>query len=117
VAREILAVLEVELVLSAFLGRTGGDDALGLRIAQDRGAELLVDQDAGLVGGRAAAQRRAEAVLDDLLGAGDFGGLRVAERRLETEKPALEGTAVIERLDVERPIVPARHQPFPFILR
>ena len=58
-----------------------------------------------------------EAVIDDLLGAGDFGGLGVAERRLQTEQPALEGTAVIERLDVERPIVSPRHQALPFILR
>ena len=116
-AREILAILEVELVLAALLGRTGGDDTLGRRIAQDRGAELLVDQDAGLVLGHAAGQRRAEAVIDDLLGAGDFGGLRVAERRLPAEQPALEGAAVIERLDVERPIVSPRHQALPFSLR
>src|SRR5207253_4323716 len=110
VTHEIFAVLKVELVLSALLCRTGGGNALGGRVAQDRGAELLVDQDAGLSGGRAAGQRRPEAVIDDLLGAGDFGGLGTAERRLPAEQPALEGTAVIERQNIERPIVSPRHQ-------
>ena len=57
-AREILAIFEVELVLPALLRRAGGDDTLGRRIAQDGGAELLVDQDAGLLLGHAAGERR-----------------------------------------------------------
>jgi hypothetical protein len=77
-AREILAILEIELVLSALLGRAGGDDTPRNRIAQDRGAELLVHQDAGLLLRHASAERRAEAIVDNLLGAGDFGRLRLA---------------------------------------
>jgi hypothetical protein len=75
---EVLAILEVERVLSALLRRAGGDDALGGRIAQDGGAELLVHQDAGLFLGRASSERRQEAIVDDLLGASDFGCLRIA---------------------------------------
>ena len=109
-AREILAIFEVELVLSALLRRTGRDDALGGRIAQDGSAELLVHQDAGLRRGRAARQRRLEAVVDHLLGAGDLGGLRVAQRRLPAEQLGLEGATVIERQDIERAIEPSSHQ-------
>jgi hypothetical protein len=39
---KILAIFEIELMLPAFLGRAGGDDALGCRIAKQGRAELLV---------------------------------------------------------------------------
>jgi len=57
---KILAIFEVELVLPALLRRAGGDDALGGRVAQDGGAELLVHQDAGLSAGAppATAERK-----------------------------------------------------------
>ena len=46
---EVLAVLEVELVLAALLGRAGRDVAVLRRVAEDLGAELLVHEDAGLL--------------------------------------------------------------------
>ena len=49
VGGEVLAVLEVELVLAALLGRAGRVVAVLRRVVQDLGAELLVHQDAGLV--------------------------------------------------------------------
>ena len=58
---------------------------LACRIAQDGGAELLVDQDAGLLL-RHAAARRLEAVVDHLLGGGDLGGLSRRQRRLPAEQ-------------------------------
>jgi hypothetical protein len=78
-AREILAIFEVELVLSALFRRTGGDDIPGRRIAQDGGAELFVHQNAGPSRWHASGQRRSEAVVDHLFGTGDVGGLRVAQ--------------------------------------
>src|SRR5207302_1251852 len=72
-AGEILTILKVELLLAALLRRTGGGGALGGRVAQDRGAELLVDEDAGLGGGRAAGQRPPGAAINDLPGGGHFG--------------------------------------------
>ena len=65
----------------------------------------------------AAGQRRLEAVVNHPLGAGDLGGLRIAQRRLPAEHLGLERAAMIERQDVERPIVSARHQASPFSLR
>src|SRR6185369_4179422 len=62
-AREILAILEVELLLSALLRRAGGDDALGSGIAEDGGAELLVHQDAG------APKKKAGILVDEQFGA------------------------------------------------
>jgi hypothetical protein len=47
VASEVVAVLEVELVLPALLGGAGRDIAMLGRVAEDRGTELLVHEDAG----------------------------------------------------------------------
>jgi hypothetical protein len=116
-AREILAIFEVELVLSALLRRGRGDDTLGSCIAQNGGAELLVHQNAGLFLGHASGERRLEAIVDDLLGAGDFGCLRIAQRRLPVEQLGLERAAVIKGQDVERAIISARHQADPLSLR
>ena len=115
-AGEVLAVLEVELVLPAFLRRTGSNDELGPGIAQDGGAELLVDQDARPVARRAAGQCREEAVVDDALGGRDLGRLGRAQRRLPAEQSGLERPAMVERLDIEGPVPAARHHD-PFILR
>ena len=116
-AREILAIFEIELLLPALFRRAGGDDILGGRLLKDRGAELFVHQDAGLFLGHSSDQRRLEAFVDDLLGAGDFGRLGIAERRLPAEQLGLEGAAVIERLNVERAVIPSRHQSDPLSLR
>src|SRR2546425_975059 len=44
VARVVVAVLEVEFVLAALLRRRGGEKPPRPRVAEDRGAELLVDE-------------------------------------------------------------------------
>ena len=72
---ELLAVLEVKLFLPAFLGGTSGVESVCRGVAQDGGAELLVDQDAGLFLGHAARDGRLEAVVDHLLGGGNLGRL------------------------------------------
>jgi hypothetical protein len=75
---KILAILEVELVLPALLSRTGGDNGFDGSVAKDGGAELLIHQDASFFSGHASGARRLKAIVYDLLGAGDVGGLRVA---------------------------------------
>src|SRR5439155_10907211 len=47
VADKLVAVLEIELLLPALLDRGGGEIPLARGVAQDRGAELLVDEDTG----------------------------------------------------------------------
>jgi hypothetical protein len=42
-----VAVFELELLLAALLGGGAGDQAVRARVAQDRGAVLLVNEDAG----------------------------------------------------------------------
>ena len=116
VRRKMLTVLEVELVPSAPLGRTGRDEAVSW-IAQDRGAEFLVDQDGGHFLRRTGGGRRAKAVIDVTLGASALGRLRLAQRRLPAEQAWLEGAAMIERLDIDWAIIVSRHQPAPFSLR
>ena len=53
-AGEIFAVFEIEFVLSALFCRAGRGVALRGGIAENRGAELLVHQDSGLLFGDAA---------------------------------------------------------------
>src|SRR4029077_1610430 len=89
------------------------DDATNLIAA----AELLVHQDAGLLLRHAGDDCGLEALVDDLLGGGDLGGLCRAQRRLPAEHLGLEGTAVVERLDVQIPVISAWHQAVPFPVR
>src|SRR5262249_51222944 len=111
--REILAIFELEFFLAALLCRAGSDDALGLGIAQDSGAELLIDQDAGLVLGDAGRKCRLESVIDDPLGGGDLRGLRLAQWRFPIEELGLEGAAVVERQNVKGTGISTRHQRLP----
>jgi carbon-monoxide dehydrogenase small subunit len=78
VACEILAILEIEFVLSAFLRRASGDDIPGRGVAQDGGAKLLVDKDARLILRYAAGERCKKAIVDDSFGSGDLRRLRIA---------------------------------------
>ena len=105
---KIFAVLELELLLAALLRRAGGDETLRSRVAKDRRAKLLVHQDARPLL-RTPLATAAEAVVDHLLGRGDFCGLVPIERRSPSEHLALERGAVIEGQDVERSIVAPWH--------
>src|SRR6266852_5509623 len=69
---EILAVLKIELFLSAFFGRARGCIAVHPRVMKDGCSELLVHQDAGLLLRYAGFEGRSEAVVDDLFGGGDL---------------------------------------------
>src|ERR1700733_4957147 len=117
VTREILAIFKVEFGLSAFLRRTGGDNALGGSVAQDGGTELFVDKNACLFSRYAVRKRGQEAFVDDLFGAGDLPRLRIAQGRLPAKQFGLERVAMIERQNVEGTIVSSRHQAAPLSLR
>ena len=108
-AGEVFAVLEVELILAALLGRARSDVAVLGRVAEDLGAELLVHQDAGFMLGNAAGQGLLEAVVDHLLHGGDLRRLLAAERARPAEHVFLERPAVVEGQDVKRPIVSGGH--------
>ena len=98
--REIVVVFEVELVLAAFLGRRGRDEALGGRIAQDRRAELFVDQDASPIVRHAVGHGFEEAIVNDLLASGHVGGLLGRHRFVVAENFFAVGVAMIERQNV-----------------
>ena len=106
VAREVVAVLEVELVLTALLRRGGGEEATRPRVAEDRGAELLVDEDARARLRHATRDGGKEAVVDDRLGRRDPRRLLGGEHALPAEQARLERPAVVEREDVERLVEP-----------
>ena len=87
---EVLAELEVELVLPALLHRYARDASARARVAQYGGAELLVNEDPRLFARHAAGYGRREAVVDDALGRRDPLGLLRVERSLPAEHPGLE---------------------------
>src|SRR4029450_323551 len=73
---KVLAVLEVEFVLTALLSGASNGVAVLLCLTKDGGAELLVDQDASLLLWYTGLDRGAEAVVNHLLSGGDFRRLR-----------------------------------------
>src|SRR4029077_18295413 len=100
--REILAIFEIEFVLPTLLNAAGGRVVVRRRIAEDRGAELLVGQDSGLLLRHAVLDRGLEAVVDYLLGCGDFSRLLGRQRALPAEHLRLERAAVVEGQNVKR---------------
>src|SRR5439155_11898598 len=109
VADKLLAVLEIELLLPAFLDRGRGEISLARGVAQDRGAELLVDEDTGTLLRDAGGDGGLETVVDHPLGVGDARRLLRPERPLPAEQTGLERAAMVERQDVQRAIVPEGH--------
>src|SRR5439155_4042725 len=106
VARVVVAVLEIELVLAALLRRGGGEQGTRPRVAEDRGAELFVDEDTGVRFRHAAGDGGEEALVDDRLRRRDPIRLLRGERALPSEEARLEGPAVVERENVERSVEP-----------
>ena len=111
---EILAVLEVELVLAALLGGAGRGVAVLGGVGENGGAELLVHQDAGLFLRHAARDGGLEAVVDDLLGGGDLGRLLGGQGALPAEHFLLERAAMVERQNVQRLVESHAHDAVSF---
>ncbi len=76
----------------------------------DVGTELLVDQDSGLVGGRALTESVREAVEDHGLGVDDLGGLGRRGIAVDPEHLLLERAPVVEGEDEERLVVSEGHR-------
>src|SRR5205807_1113173 len=98
---KILAVLEIELILSAFLGGTSDSKAVRFSLPQNRRAKLFVDQDTGLLSGYSLIDRRLEAVVDNLLRVGYLRRLFGRQRACPAKHAGLERAAVIKRQDIE----------------
>jgi hypothetical protein len=101
---EILAVLKIELFLSAFFGRARGCKAVRPSVLKDSGSELLVHQDASLVLRYSGFQGRSEAVVDHLLGSGDLCRLVYGQRAAPAEELVLERPSMIEGQNVKRSV-------------
>ena len=107
---EVLAVLEVELVLPALLDRHRELDTARLRLLRDLSgpAELFIDERAGDRLIRAVAERGLEALEDQVLAVCD--PLRLLGIRVALDAEALgERPAVIEREDVQLAVVGPGH--------
>src|SRR5262249_10677426 len=93
---------EVELVLAALLGWAGGMIPISAGIAQDRATELLIHENSGLLLWHTGTDGGLEAVVDYLFCGRDFGGLRSVQVAVPAKHPCLQGTAMVERQDVQR---------------
>ena len=86
VPREVVAVLEVELVLPAPFHGAYSQVPVPLRVAQDARAELLVDQDTRVLLRNASGDGRLESLVDDLLRRNDTRDLLRLERAIPAEQ-------------------------------
>ena len=69
---KVFTVLEIELLLAALLGRAGSCIGVFRRMAKNRSAKLLVNEDAGLLPAHAGVDRSLKAVINYLLDGGDL---------------------------------------------
>jgi hypothetical protein len=94
---KILAVLEVEFLLPTLFRGGAGNIATSRGIAQNGGAELLVDEDASVLLRHPSRDGRLEAVVDHLLGSSDLCGLLWTQGALPAEHPRLERAPMVKR--------------------
>ncbi len=99
---EVLAVLEVEFLLAAFLRWTSRRVIGGSSIAKNGSAKLLIDEDAGFPFWYASLECGLEAVVDHPLGGCDFRRLLRTERASPAKHLGLERASMIEGKDVQR---------------
>src|SRR6266478_2001892 len=99
---EVLAVLEVEFLLAAFLRWTSRRVIGGPSIAKNGSAKLLIDEDAGFPFWYASLECGLEAVVDHPLGDCDFRRLLRTERASPAKHLGLERASMIEGKDVQR---------------
>src|SRR3954451_17494402 len=112
VRAEVLAVLEVELVLPALLDRHRELEPVVLGGLGNPGglAELLVDECAGHGRVGPALQRGFEALVDEMLAVRDRLRLLGRGVSLDPEPLLLERPAVVERQDVQLAVVAQSHR-------
>jgi hypothetical protein len=98
---EIFAVFDVEFILTTLLRRATGYVSVFNCISENRGAELLVNQDSSLIFGNAVIDGSSESVVDYALRSSDLGRLLRAQRALPSEHLLLERGTVVKRQNVE----------------
>src|SRR3979411_3158484 len=113
---EIVAVLEVELVLTGLLDRHREPQSVLLGALRDVRTKLLVDEHAGRAGLGAATYGLEHAFEYQPLGVADRLGLLGRWVALDPEHLLLERTTVVEREDVELSVVAKGHLPSPLFL-
>src|SRR6266446_6609542 len=97
---EIFAVFEVEFILTTLLRRATGYVSVFNCISENRGAELLVNQDSSLIFGNAVIDG-SESVVDYALRSSDLGRLLRAQRAVPSEHLLLERGTMVKRQNVE----------------
>src|SRR5262245_22123425 len=102
---EVVAILEVKLVLPALLRGGCGNVAMLGRILENGVPELLIDEDAGALLRHSAGDSGFEAVVDHLFGGGDLCGLFRAQGALPAKHPCLEGAAMVKGQDIQGEII------------
>src|SRR5260370_6012580 len=98
---EIFAVFEVEFILTTLLHRATGYVPVFNCIAENRGAELLVNQNSSLIFGNAGMDGSNESVVDYPLRSSNLGRLLRAQPALPSEHPFLERPTMVKRQNVE----------------
>jgi hypothetical protein len=104
-----LAVFELEFGLAALLGGHARNGALAASIAQDGGAELRIDQYAGMLLRHRRCGCLPECVVNNPFRFGDFLRLALAQPSGPAKQSSRERTAMIEWQDVKRLVVSYRH--------
>src|SRR3954447_9130270 len=115
VGAEVVAVLEVELVLAGFLDRHRELDPVLLRAPRHLAAELLVHERTALARLGAPLERQLEALIDQRLRIGDAVDVLLRDLVAEPEPLLLERAAVIEGEYVELSLIAQRHSVSPFV--
>ncbi len=112
VPAELLAVLEVELVLAALLRGTGGNEPLLVSVVQNGRTKLLVHEDAGVILRYSVRDGGLEAVVNHLLDGGNLHDLLGAKLALPTEHVFRERGAVVEGQHIQGLVITNRHDVF-----
>src|SRR5579864_732046 len=110
VGGKVFSVLEIELILSALLDRTGYSKLVRLGIVQYGSPELLVHQDRCILLRDPGSDGRFETVVDHPFCLSDLSRLFGGKCALPTEHARLERAAVVERQDVQWPVKSVRHR-------
>src|SRR4029077_6059459 len=109
---EVLAILEIKLVLPALFGWTRGRVAVRRCIAKNGCTELFVYQDAGFLLGHAGGDGSLESVIDHLFRSSNLRCLLLSQLPFPAEQLRLERATMIEWLDVQRFIITDIHNVF-----
>src|SRR5271168_5553542 len=106
---KIISVFEIELFLTALLGRACCRKTTRFCVVKDCGTELFVHEDAGFFLSHTIGDSGDEAVIDHSLSGSDLGCLIRGEGAFPTEHFGLKRAAMVEGQDVQRLAITASH--------